>query len=779
MCAGVNVSILEIIKEYNLGKMVLGGNFGLEKENLRVNKNGELALTPHPSIFGDKALHPFITTDFAESQVEMVTPPCESPTQALDFIEMLHDLISLELDEEYLWPYSLPPELPADDSLIKEAQFNDPEITEYREYLTHKYGKKKQLLSGVHYNFSFSNNFLELLYKLAKENLSFREFTDQIYLKLARYYLKYSWLFIYLTGANSIVHKSYSKIDEADCELINNDFYQFNGARSYRNGANGYRNNEYFYVSYNSLAEYIQDVDSAIEKGYITAAKEYYSQLRLKGTTKKNTLSDLHDNGISYIEIRTLDLNPLNKIGITLESLELIHLFLIYALIAPDFHMSHDEYCLANKNQILAATGSQDGAPIINLNCQEKLDADLWAMNILNDIKTSLLDIGIAEDKLTVLDYFNNKLASKSPSYAQILQDSIKDTGYTNLFMKYTYAYFDDTKSEYYKLHGFDDLEMSTQILLKEAIKRGVNFNFINRYENFIEFRSQGTSCLVKQATKTGVDNFATIMVMDDKLLTKKLLSKAGIFTPDGNSYTNIEQALIDYPIYSNTAIIIKPNVSHLGVGVSLLKSDFKIEEYRQALILAFSFNGQIIIEDYFQGNEYRFFVIDGESAAILSREPANVIGDGQSTIRQLVDKKNQDPLRGVGYKMPLEKISFGAIETRHLALQNLTVDSIIEDKNKIYLRKNSNISTGGDSIDYTDLIPNSYKRVAAMAANAIGARICGVDMIIKNINNPYTENNYAVIELTSNPAIHIHTYPYQGQDRDLATRILKLLKLV
>ena len=106
------------------------------------------------------------------------------------------------------------------------------------------------------------------------------------------------------------------------------------------------------------MYDYIADIDLAIESGQIIAAKEYYSQLRLKGHSKGSVLEDLKQNGINYIEVRTLDLNPLIPLGVTLDSLELIHLFMVYALLAPDFYLSDEEYRLANGNQVLAADGN-------------------------------------------------------------------------------------------------------------------------------------------------------------------------------------------------------------------------------------------------------------------------------------------------------------------------------------------------------------------------------------------------------------------------------------
>ena len=773
------INYLEIIKQHRLSDLLLQGNFGLEKENLRTDLKGNLALTSHPAIFGDKALHPYITTDFAESQVEMVTPTFATPKDALNFMEALHDLVSLELKDEVLWPYSLPPVLPLDDNLIHEAQFNDPEITEYRQYLAHKYGKRKQLLSGVHYNFSFSDEFMHLLYNAEHSNLSFREFNDQVYLKIARYYLKYCWLIIYLFGANSVAHDSYIDCCRCDKEKFTDDSYLFTGASSFRNGISGYRNLEHFYVSYNSLYDYIDDIKAAISAGQIMAAKEYYSQLRLKGRTKGSVLDDLHDAGIRYIEIRTLDLNPLTKVGITLESLEFIHMLIIYALLAPDFSMSDDEYRLANQNQILAADGNRDNGINLHFSPTETRDLRHWGQEFIDNMYQLLKEIDMPQEKLQLLEKFKNELAINQQSIAEEVADSVGNEGYVNYFMTKANNYLELSKRTYYKFTGFEDLELSTQIILKEAIRRGIAFKFLDRRDNFIELKKGNVSQIIKQATKTAVDNYATISAMENKQVSKELMMRSGIIVPRGEHYCSIDAAMVDYPLYAERPVVVKPNSTNFGLGITIFKEPFSKVDFQRALEIAFSYDHQILIEDFINGKEYRFFVIDGQAVAILHREPANVIGDGSKTIRELVEIKNSDPLRGSGYKTPLEAISLGEVEAMFLAQQGFTFATIPSNGQKIYLRENSNISTGGETLDYTDIVPQSYKRIAVKAAKSVGAQICGVDMIIKNIRNPYPENNYALLELNFNPAIHIHTYPYQGKDRKLAERILSLLGLI
>lgn len=648
------MSFYDLIKKHDLAHLLMTGNFGLEKENVRTDLHGRLALTKHPTVFGDKAKHPYITTDFAEAQVEMVTPVFGSTTEVLKFMEAMHDMVSLELKDEILWPYSLPPVLPNDDSMIKEAQFSNPEITEYREYLAHKYGKRKQLLSGVHFNFSFSDKFLNTLYCINPDNLSYREFRDQVYLKVARYYLRYCWLVIYLTGANSVAHESYLDCCKRPTEKINTDTHLFTGASSFRNGVSGYRNLEHFYVSYNSLYDYIADIKSAIANRHIIAAKEYYSQLRLKGSTKGGVLDDLHKNGINYVEIRTLDLNPLTKVGITQESLDLIHLLLVYSLVGSEFWMSDEEYQHANLNQILAADANRNQAIMLHTSDGGTRELHEWGIKILDNVHSVLADLGIPLEQLTVLEKYQEQLSQDLPSVSQIIAQKVQQNGYCDYFLDLANYYLEQSKATYYKFTGFEDLELSTQILLKESIKHGVKFKFLDRQDNFIELSNNGNTQFIKQATKTSLDTYATVLAMENKVVTKEIVQRSGIVVPAGDDYASIEEALIDYPLHKDKAIVIKPNSTNFGLGITIFKDKYTVEDYRRGLELAFAHDNKVIVEEFMLGKEYRFFVIGSETVAVLHREPANVIGDGVSTIVQLVEDKNKNPLRGTGYVTPL-----------------------------------------------------------------------------------------------------------------------------
>ena len=174
---------------------------------------------------------------------------------------------------------------------------------------------------------------------------------------------------------------------------------------------------------------------------------------------------------------------------------------------------------------------------------------------------------------------------------------------------------------------------------------------------------------------------------------------------------------------------------------------------------------------------EFRFLVIGDEVCGILHRVPANVKGDGIHNIKELVEEKNKDSLRGYKYRTPLEKINLGDIEKTFLRLQNKNFDYIPKKEEIVYLRENSNISTGGDSIDFTDDILDKYKKIAVQAAQKVGAKVCGVDMIIEDYRKE--DSNYGIIELNFNPAIHIHCYPYKGKERNIGEKILELLGFI
>ena len=145
-------------------------------------------------------------------------------------------------------------------------------------------------------------------------------------------------------------------------------------------------------------------------------------------------------------------------------------------------------------------------------------------------------------------------------------------------------------------------------------------------------------------------------------------------------------------------------------------------------------------------------------------------------SIEELVDEKNKSPQRGKGHVTPLEKISIGIVEENYLATQDKDIYYVPNNGEIVYLRENSNISTGGDSIDFTDEILDEYKIIAVNSAKAVGAKICGADIIIQDVKAEPDKNNHSIIELNFNPILYAHDFPYKGQNRYVERKLLDLL---
>ncbi|HAS79845.1 MAG TPA: bifunctional glutamate--cysteine ligase GshA/glutathione synthetase GshB [Fusobacteriaceae bacterium] len=771
-------NLINIINDKKLNRFLTKCNFGIEKENVRVDPNGHLAMTKHPKVFGDKLKNPYITTDFSESQVEIITPSLDTIEETYDFLDSLHDIVSLELKDELLWPQSTPPSLPNEVD-IPVSQFDEtPEghkAQNYRDYLSKKYGKQKQLLSGIHYNFSFKDEFLDLLYKESKIS-DFSLFKDDIYLKISRNFFKYRWILIYLFGANPSIHGTYSRKCTSLLEKVAPGSYSYPTGNSFRNGMCGYKNNEVFNISYDSRKEYVEDIKKLVSQGKLISEKEYYSPIRLKAKDNKNLLKSIEEDGIEYLEVRLLDLNPTIKTGISIDQLYFVHLFLLFCLFTDEDKLTPQEIWEGNKNHDLVAHYGRKVNLELFSDGNFKFLKDL-GLDMISKIENMIEDLGISNLNYTntlreaVESFHDTNLLISSK-----IEQGIREKGFIDFNLDLAKKYYEKSKIDSFALRGYEDLELSTQILLKDAIKRGIKFEILDRKENFISLTKGKKTEYIVQATKTSLDSYSTVLIMENKLVTKKVLEKNKIKVPKGGYYTNSQDAIDDFYKYQGTKTVVKPNSTNFGLGITILPKEFTLKNYEDALKFAFSEDDSVLVEEFIEGKEYRIFVLKDKVVGILHRVPANVLGDGKNTIKKLVEEKNKDVLRGTGYKKPLQKIFLKEAEKTFLANQNLDFDYIPKKDETIYLRENSNISTGGDSIDFTDDILDEYKQIAIDSAKAAEATICGVDMMIKDIKELPNETNHGIIEINFNPAIHIHCYPYKGKNRDLGNKILDSL---
>lgn len=767
--------MLHVLKTFKDKKEILKGTFGVEREGLRVNFEGDLSQTKHPENFGDKLSNPYITTDFSESQVELITPIFNSLEEVYNFLNSLYNITALEIENEYLWPQSMPCNIP-DDEDIPISDFNEGEAgdraREYREKLHKKYGGKKQLISGIHYNFSFNEKMIKHLYNNENNNETYNEFRDKIYLKVVRNYLRYRWLLIYILGGTAIIHESYAKECVKKLQEISTGSFTSEGALSYRNSECGYKNQIDLFPDYSTVDEYVNSINTFVNDKVIESHKELYSQIRLKARDNDDFLNSLLSDGIDYLEIRSTDINPFDKTGISLDDLKFINIFTIFLLTEDEVdYKEWQEESLYNQNNI-ARFGKQN---VMLRSNGDQILREKWSLDILNKIEDINRELNLGQEE--TIKNVKARVLDPSLTYAYRISEMSKEYGYIDAHLMLAKKYKEEAYKDRFKLYGYEDLELSTQILIKEAVKRGVKVELIDRSENFIALSKNNKTEYVKQGTKTSKDNYVSVLMMENKVVTKMILKKNNIKVPLGEEFNSFEDAKINTRELVNKRIVIKPKSTNFGIGISIFQSGANEEDILNALKIAFKYDNTVLIEEFIKGKEYRFLVIGDKVVGILHRIPANVLGNGQNSIEQLVEIKNESTLRGKGYKTPLEKIELDENAKLFLKQKGLDFNYVPKENEIVYLRENSNISTGGDSIDYTDKIPKRFYDIAIEASRALDVNICGVDMIIEDYKDE--DSNYGIIELNFNPAIHIHSYPYVGEERNVAEDILKLLGLI
>ncbi len=748
----------------------MGGQFGLEKEHVRSTRDGHLSMTSHPEALGNKADHPFITTDFSESQVEMITPPMGSVKEAHGFMKTLHQIVVQALPQnEILWMQSMPPILP-DESEIPVAQFDGSSRfkTEYRERLSSIYGRGRQMISGSHFNFSFNDSLFEELSRIFGQDQ--KEIRSKAYMKMVRNLMRYRWWLVGALGRSPSSHSSLKlkSFDSDDLFQVCCDF-----GVSIRSSRIGYRNPNPLETSYCTLEGYLKALDQHVCEGKLLNRNELYMPIRLK--------LDANGEQISHLEIRLLDLDPFDPIGMSVDSLRLLHLFCIFALLEPEENnFDLEKQKLADEMQNHVATMGYDNDIACCGNRLHGIDFRKDTQTICNKLNAILDVIDFdAEEKMAYQSELNRvcSVAKREIPHPSLkIIEGVRKQGFVDYHRKISEESSRGAKQVSFSFYGLEDMELSTQLLLREAVKRGVHFDLLDRGENFVRLHKLGKEEYVMQATRTSLDRYSSVLLMENKLTTKEVLSRAGVRVPKGFHFRDRKSAKASWDALQGQAIVVKPKTTNFGLGITILKENQQQPVFERAIDLAFEKDKEILVEYFVLGKEYRFFLIDSQVVGVLHRVPANVKGNGSSSIRELVEIKNQDPLRGTGYRTPLEKIQLGESEAIFLESQAYSFDTVPEENQVIYLRENSNISTGGDSIDCTEKIHVSYHEIASKAAKALNVHITGLDMMIENVREPASEENYAIIEMNFNPAIHIHCFPFEGKNRHLDKALLNQL---
>lgn len=311
----------------------------------------------------------------------------------------------------------------------------------------------------------------------------------------------------------------------------------------------------------------------------------------------------------------------------------------------------------------------------------------------------------------------------------------------------------------------------STGAIVEEAIKRNIPVRRMN--EGSLVTLGWGNKQKQIRATMTGSTSSLGVDVAGDKDDTKRLLQRAHIPVPRGimiSTEEGLKEALEDIAF----PIVVKPADGNHGRGITT--NIQSVEDALKAFEIAKTVSKYVIIEEFINGSDYRFLVIDYKLVAVAKRTPAMVIGDGISTISELIEQTNSDPARGEGHQNVMTKITVDAITEQILEQKQLTLDSVLTVGQMLILKDTANISTGGTSRDVTDLVHPDTKFMAERIARLVGLDICGIDVVAKDINVPLTRNIGGIVEVNACPGLRMHLSPAKGIARNVAEPIVDMM---
>ena len=402
------------IKNDGVKRRLLDGYIGLEKESLRIDRQGFFARSTHP--FGED---PYIVRDFCENQTEVntaVTKSVEEAMEQLKFHTIRIQKALAGLDEpEYLWPFSNPPYI-RKEAEIPVARYEGDQIEKqhYRDYLSDRYGRYKMTFSGIHFNYSFDDELLYEDYLAKKYNFKkinsdkasvtvgkdsrteFLRYKDQFYVDLAAKVQIYNWLIVAITAASPLLDSSY-----VEKGVFGKDV--FNGMGSTRCSELGYWNMFTPILDYSDIDHYVDSILKYVEQGLIHSSAELYYPVRLKPAGKYN-LEALKENGVSHIELRMIDLNPLTPWGIDERDVHFIKLLLGYLATTKKLLADAGEQVFAIQNTKNAAHYDLKTVNVITPDHRTLWVADA-ALEVLSDMKKFYRDI-YNDDRIRNIDEY-------------------------------------------------------------------------------------------------------------------------------------------------------------------------------------------------------------------------------------------------------------------------------------------------------------------------------------------------------------------------------------
>ena len=367
-----------------------------------------------------------------------------------------------------------------------------------------------------------------------------------------------------------------------------------------------------------------------------------------------------------------------------------------------------------------------------------------------------------------VFEYVEEQAGRYAGRAAVRLCSSIVDTG------TYPQVELEQDLADLRELYANTALGPSTETIIKEAEVRKIPWAWLGA-RAMLQL-GYGARQKRIQATLSNNTGILAVELASDKEGTKTMLGNAGIRVPQGTVIEYVDELRDAITDVGGYPIVLKPLDGNHGRGITININDWSEAENAYDIASKAAKTRSVIVEQYYQGNDHRVLVIDNKVVAVAERVPAHVIGDGKSTIKELIDITNQDPRRGNGHDNVLTKIIVDPTSQAVLTKQGYSLDSILPEQEIAYLRATANLSTGGIAIDRTDEIHPENIWIAQRVAKIIGLDIAGIDIVTSDISRPLKETKGVIVEVNAAPGFRMHASPSMGLPRNIGASVLEML---
>ena len=442
-------AFFEVIAELGHRKIAFDSKLGFERESLRV-KNSRISPNSHPKALGSSNCNRYITIDFSEAQLELITPPNTGAFESLEMLDNIHHFVINNIGDETLWPLSMPPSFKSEDEIpvgifgpSNQGRFKHI----YRLGLANRYGKSMQTISGFHFNFSLPEEIWNP--SIIGSDINPKEFRSLIYFNILRNIYQMNWFLVYLFGSSPIIDKKMIKNKNDDFIELSNDSALLPYSTSLRMSEYGYCNSDRknIYVSVNSLEEYAADLRSAtesIEPRYLKYQKqansqlnsnilqieaEYYAVARAKSNLRKfeRPSTVLMNEGVSFIEVRSIDINPFERSGISHDDILFLEMFMIFCSAEQCEMFDQKTIEIINKNdETIAKYGRKPKISLVR-NRKNILMTD-WANEILDRMTPIAEKLDSDESEyLRVIDSMRLKINDTAMTQSERLIEKVKE----------------------------------------------------------------------------------------------------------------------------------------------------------------------------------------------------------------------------------------------------------------------------------------------------------------------------------------------------------------